>query len=88
MYLLQNFFQSPDTYGLNLVSSKTFANEAEAIKEMHRQAEDSLTNYYNYENYKDEDIELEDEGDQIHVRGSDFSDSWLVSEIEGINEEK
>ena len=53
MYLMQNFFQSPDTYGVNIVASMIFADRDDAYAEMHKQAEDSLTNYYNDENYND-----------------------------------
>ena len=81
MFLMQNFFQSPDTYGVNIVASMIFADRDDAYAEMHKQAEDSLTNYYNDENYNDENIELEDDGDQVHVKGPSFSDSWVVSEI-------
>ena len=82
MFLLQNFFQSVDTYGLNLVASLPFANKEDAYAEMHGQAEDALTNYYNDENYKGMDINLEDNGEQVYVKSPDFSDIWIVSEIE------
>lgn len=79
MYLMQNFFQTPDC-GLNLITSLLFSDHEEACEEMRKQAKDALTKYRN-ENRSGEKFELEDDGDQVHVKGICFRDSWIVSEI-------